>query len=326
MRLILFAIALLFASSAFAANPPYSALVFTNSANDVSNRVGRRLIFNADTGTNAVEVYNTGVTLATLGPDGKFSLRTNLTVLDPKVADGASAVAYSLDTANLLANNGSRVLAINNAGTNVAYINKNGGLLLGRSINGWWGPDNATVIAGIRDFSKGEGLGANVYFAALDKTSSSGTNADFEIDLTSSDFATDRVTLHKKIGSDQFYIVSEVGGQTTNVTRWYFRKNSTILADLNPTAAATATAYELGTSTGHTSGSLVNVANVAVSHFTVGATNGITTPQVTAYGAVSSSWQFGSSSNVNVSADATNMVEIVANGKSWLVPAKPKVP
>lgn len=107
-----------------------------------------------------------------------------------------------------------------------------------------------------------------------------------------------------------------------NFTAWYLIANDNYLTTFEPAAGAGTTPYIFNTGVGHTSGDLLAVNNLSVGHFTVASTNGVTTPAITAYGAGSHPWQFGRATNtVNAQLAATNILEVVVNGVSYLVPA-----
>lgn len=59
-------------------------------------------------------------------PSISLDIVTVKTFLNPGVADGATAVAYLFDTANLLANAGARIVSFENQGTRKASIDKDG--------------------------------------------------------------------------------------------------------------------------------------------------------------------------------------------------------
>jgi hypothetical protein len=75
---------------------------------------------------------NTRLERMRIGDSGKLSLYDNASTpvvrffADPNVADGASAVAYSMDTKNNLQTSGAKLLSIRNGGTEKAYVNYNG--------------------------------------------------------------------------------------------------------------------------------------------------------------------------------------------------------
>lgn len=76
--------------------------------------------------------------------------------------------------------------------------------------------------------------------------------------------------------------------------------------------------------------STANTFNVGwgAAHFIVNPTNGVSTPLITAYGAVAQPWQLGSASNVVSVAfpgfTATNIIEVAINGVAYYIPAKIK--
>lgn len=101
--------------------------------------------------------------------------------------------------------------------------------------------------------------------------------------------------------------------------------NGSYVTRIDPTAADGTTSYIYDTSLAHTSGNLNEWKNFGVTHLTLASTNGISTPAITAYGAGSAPWQFGRATNmVNVQLTATNVLEFVVNGVSYLVPASLK--
>mgnify|MGYP001178130480 CR=1 FL=1 len=105
----------------------------------------------------------------------------------------------------------------------------------------------------------------------------------------------------------------------------YIKAGATRYTLIEPTVTNPNPAYQFDTVTAHSSGDLLRALNLNIIQFSVAATNGVTTPQIIAYGAVSAPWQFGAASNtVDVVTAATNVLEVTVNGVAYLVPAKLK--
>lgn len=211
----------------------------------------------------------------------QFSL-TNIEEFVSYVPDGASAVGFTLNTADYLTNDAHLLLAVQNFGTNQFTVGKSGSFVFGEPA-----------------FSSLQGFFDNTAGAF-------------------SPFATLLLTENQS----QHYVGIDVSGSAS------FGDTGITIADgsgnesyLRPSALDTVNPHHLDTWIGHTSGTLFEVANATVNHFAVGATNGIATPQITAYGLVSAAWQLGNATNnVSVLASATNHATATINGVKVAIP------
>ncbi len=183
-------------------------------------------------------------------------------LLNPDVADGASAVAFSLNSSNALPTIGAKLLTVGNGGTNQTTLANRGNIIVGQTILDEYGDDLNASLRSLRITSI-DGLSHNNLFLE------SANNTDYDQDAW--------VELNNGVESDVTASIAIHANNSTNANAFVqFEVNSTDLpnaaarfragfgstqVDLNPTAADGSTPYLFDTSIAHTSGNLMEVKN-----------------------------------------------------------------
>jgi hypothetical protein len=171
------------------------------------------------------------------------SKTTNATVLAKStVTNDTTAIAFKVDTANSLANdNGSKLAAFSNNGTNVFTLYPSGAIYAGQSTYNVLGEGAISqyVFANYHDVAAGDYDGAEVDITVLN--GSALTTFDLYIDSTFGN-----LTLRNTSGGVSSYVLFDV---TPNTPKFALRVGSTRRTDFLPAVAdgASAVAYKLDT-------------------------------------------------------------------------------
>lgn len=217
--------------------------------------------------------------------------------LRPSAANGTTP--YTFDTSIEHNDIGAKLLSIeNNNSAPVTFVGPSGAVVVSSDVDNWdeemYGLGQTMSFLSLREVHTIDG--ARVLYGGINTNNNDQWTWDFE-------------------GRTNLLRLVAVVGQDTRLM-------------MSPTFSGGPTAYVLDTSLNPGTGSLLETKNLGVTHFSVLFTNGLSTPLITAYGAVAQPWLLGSASNVVSVAfpgfTATNIIEVAINGVAYYIPAKIK--
>lgn len=243
-----------------------------------------------------------------------------VTLFSPFVADGASAVAYTFDTSNALANSNAKITSLRNNGTEVAYILGNGCIAVGKNVDFAWNPGNNDVFAAWHDVSQSEDQ-SSVVFAGSGATDSLTTSAAYL------DFETSAVSTTPRVDFD--LVVRSAGQADTSLkidlTTAPLAVVSMTVADevgfvLQPSVADGAiTVYRLNTFNNLTNASalILSCQNQATHAFDVFANGSIKTGVPS--GGTAGQWKLGIKVDATTTFDTTKYLQVDIAGTLYKV-------
>lgn len=238
------------ATVSFAANPSFDSFN-TNQFGTSASRI--------------IAVKN-GAVLTNTIVQGTFSVTNGASVgstFTSPVTDGASAVAYNLNSANALSNTKARLVGISNQGTNVFSVGREGGVYVGPGTYADF--SSIAQIGFVAESFSDVGAGGSVknilqygnlaydWWAGLTTSITGTTNSDVLVDWS--------VQSADGWGSEFRF------SQSTSFIKIY--DSNGVLLLLEPTKSAGATPYLLNTSLSHSSGNLLEVNNNGTNKFVV---------------------------------------------------------
>lgn len=202
----------------------------------------------------------------TASGDVAFTDTAGALSVESSVADGASAVAFSLGTSTNLNASGSKLVGISNGGVEVNVIKWYGGIEVGKNVGPAWAPDENDVFVGVHDVSQGEAPRSNIYLANYDNVSSPTNQASFAAEVDSQ-FGGFSLQANGISGSDAIgFNVSGDPGQSLGLT---LSVNFLAMVEFSLLATESSTPYRLDTPIAHTSGNLFEIGNLGTNQMSV---------------------------------------------------------
>lgn len=234
------------------------------------------------------------------------------------ISPGLSERPFFLNSFSTIS--GTNLFALANSNRTVFTVWPNGAIGIGgTNVDGFWGIPlvNGETLVSIRNINSGDANFNEFDMTTWDSSVPNGWIGQSET-ITKTNESIHNVKLI--VGGATTELIES--GVAPDASYFHMIANGTERMRVEPSGAASAPVFYTDSTRLHTSGDLVQHKNFGLIHATVAPTNGITTPRITAYGAVSRPWQFGAASNtVNVTASATNLLEVTVNGVAYYIPA-----
>lgn len=225
-------------------------------------------VFGAADGINGEVLTKVGTTGTVQLPG---SQTTNVTIsIISKVTDSASAVAFSLDSSNVLSTSGANLLNISNNGVLKNSVSANGGINVGDTTT--YHADDGVALIAFRTTGNGDADYGGLYVETRDHAGANRINSDFDLEVSTDNAS---IGLHSQDthGGGNF-AYWQVSTGTNNVDLFLNVTTGTV-TDLWPTAPDGSASYTFDTSLAHTSGNLAEFKNHGSLAFSIGATKNI---------------------------------------------------
>lgn len=143
-------------------------------------------VYRRASGTNGFGIISGSALWSSTGGLLVPSPSVNLVGITSQSGDSATNVVLILNSDVAWTTDNRRAISIRNNDVETAYHRIDGAVLIGKSVEAWWSPDNADFITGVKDASLGEGNTYNGYFAAVDDATVLNSWGDFQITGSSS--------------------------------------------------------------------------------------------------------------------------------------------
>lgn len=206
------------------------------------------------------EIVISATASSTTEGDVAFTDTVGALSVESEVADGASAVAFSFDTANALSTSGSTFASLLNNGEQIAKIAPNGGVFIGKNIEGTldFSELGFSAVSSLAD----DGVGyIQSYLAAINSDEDT-EEAYYRLELNNVPSGSSKITLgcYDETFDYRWYQQTSIGNN--NLNEFGFAENgNVVLLQFRPMTEAGDTPYIFDTGVAHTSGNLVEFKN-----------------------------------------------------------------